>query len=456
MRGAWPVVALFSTLLPLAALAQMEPQFSARFFSDVMHSTDDQPADIDLLNELWFEAKIAAGQGSHGLVSLNSKFIRSSTAPDATVTEIGLREAYWRIRKSSWSLKYGQYIHRWGKADILSPLDLWVARDQRFIVIDENRQFLAAPMAATLVWTPASTNRVCIRRKVYRRKGRKRVVCKKFENQKKMWPVSLELMATAATPYNRVTEVPFSAGPYSVTYETSKTTSELGAGEYGARLSYSGSSTSLGLSFYRGATHSPYFTYESLVGSTVTLGYSYPELAVYGLEFEQAFSRWVLRWEVAYKDGLESEFDAGRINNSIETTLVMDFRLGSEWRLVFYPSYKKTTIFEEPEDVTPTLSVEQALLYGINSVVHEFNSDSKAKIGIRLGYEDSDGENRMNLVGLYNVTDGDHMVQFDLGHSFTDFIEMSLGVNAFSGPSGTQLRYLQEQGRAFIKTTLWF
>ncbi|MBT7609537.1 MAG: hypothetical protein HN576_07260 [Bacteriovoracaceae bacterium] len=452
-----------------------ENDFSGTLYGDISYGenkTAETPSFFDLDLD-WQHQK----QDSKLYLELNLKAIAKE---EGTKFEYDLKEAYWHANINTFQYTIGKSVLRWGKSDLLSPLDVWIGKDLRYFYKDEERSYLATPLLITMNKNQVNTYRKCIRykstknkKRKYKKKkrSRKRNIkrkyrttrkskrkrqrkCIKYKNIEYITPHSYEFVLGVIPVTNKISDLELDQ----INIIKNEIEIDVDNIEIGLKYLYNQNNWSLGVMSFYGFNRTPYLNYDSSENEIIQV---YKKFYMLGLELEKSFDYWVIRSDLALKQTEEnSDSSLNDFQSHGELVFSIERRIGDHLRFVLYPSIKKHFNYSSTEHVESSndYNITEKLLYTeVNSLIHESTDEVIQKIGTRLAYDNEESGLSIQLIVLKNLVKKDSVVQLDIKYSgFSDHYQLGAGVVKYSGNSNTLLGQLVSRNAGYINGVFWF
>ncbi len=383
-------------------------EFSGRFYSDYFQKMEGNGDILTLLNEMWLTSDYKNGPYGRGHVTLINQFSERATDSQSSSNQIHLREAYWFIGKENWSLKYGKIIHRWGKSEIYNPLDLWIGQDLSYIVMDNERQFRAAPTLFVFNWTKNHHTKRCTSYKIYSRRGKKIKKWKEYKIDTSLSPFNFQLVGSIDSPINNLALSNIERDGYTFNFQESNPNTKTP--EFGTRLYYMGDSFSIGILAFKGFHHQPYFQVESISGKTITLSDKIIKKTTFGLDYEHAFSNSIFRFDLAYNLSESKDYDISQVNTHIDAVMTFEFKIGQNWRFLFFPNFKYFPKYDKQKIIESQSDPINYATQETNRIHFNETEAQITRVASALRYENEESDFKFQLISLYNVTMKDYMI----------------------------------------------
>ena len=323
-----------------------------------------------------------------------------------------LREAYVEAPVAAATLRAGQLILPWGRADEINPTDSLVSRDWQLRTVTAAEQRIgnvgveavlpAGPLTVTAVWVP----------------------------------------------YLRSTRLPYINGLQNVDYATID-----GRDSVGFRVDHTGGRADWGLSAYRGADLAPSLD-ASLTSILPRLEWRNYKILRLGADFAAATGASIVRGELAYTRTLDRIAPSATALPGQKTDYVKAVG-GGEWELTADLSVNLQLVAQfllGSAQAPPTpLRPLAPLILATQALVNQQPVPRLAGVAWRIEQRAADDALRVELAGLAYGSGQGSTVRLRLTHRFDDAFEVSAGANLYFGAGDGILGALKPNDTWFVQ-----
>lgn len=224
---------------------------------------------------------------------------------------------------------------------------------------------------------------------------------------------------------------------------------EIKNAEIGLKADFSLWNVDYSLSYYRGYDKNP----------TVRMAFdpanhrfiqtiSYARQHVFGAAFVTTFEHWAIKGEGAYfltkdRDGKDIFLQ----NPYLKYVLGVDFLPNNDWSLNF--QFIQSILFKWDENYER--STRQRLGMPLSTLPHRFTQSFSSRVQYQIGDFTS-----LQLIGVYNLRDGDFFLLPILNYALCDGINVYGGATLFAGPSDSPFGRSKKYSRAFFEVKYSF
>ncbi|WP_051822535.1 AMIN domain-containing protein [Desulfonatronum thiodismutans] len=390
----------------------------AKGAQELRESSDSQPRTFRntiRVEGKWTPPTSAAGLAATGssttflLASIQSDYLRFGPDPTWDEHDLELYEGYLFRGAPGWDMRLGRQIVRWGKADQLSPVDNLNPQDLReFIIPDLEDRKIPNWMARVRLFPGAFTL--------------EGIVVPFFEADRFDYSGTKWALLGIDQP--------------GVPIQETKPARNLGNADWGARSAVTMAGWDVALSYLYAWEKSPRLEFSPEDPQGPALRADHHRQHIVGLEFETALDKFGFRGEGAYfhEQSLQTRNLQARPKPVAQYVLGLDYLGEQDWYANIQFSHQHVFNHE------PGLLAKRDSYFLNGEVNREF---WRGNITLKLGY-------------ALDLQDGGSFLTPEAILTYFKNLELSLGVNLFSGSGESLFGPYKDNDQAFFKAKYYF
>jgi hypothetical protein len=299
-----------------------------------------------------------------------------------------LREGYFSADFGSVTFKLGRQIVVWGRSDRVSPTDVLSSRDFTVLVADSDEQRNGNDIASL------------------------------------RWQFNPETSLTALTGRFEPNRMPLGSLPSNRIAQSSQRKPE-----YALKLDRAGSGFDWSISYFDGFDKTPRYRFLTTLPVGVFES-SHDRMRMLGADFASAFGRSTFRGEAAVFRMSADCPGCSSDSRSVQRTVIgVDRELLTSTNVNLQVFGVRRSGYVDTQNVAP---VQQALTAGLNRLNSEFGAIERGTT-LRLSDRFLSDALKIELSGIFDLTQNSHVVQTRLSYAFNDHLKVNAGVDRFKG-----------------------